>query len=171
VIVATTPRLQLRAFTPADAPAVARVFGDPEVMRHVGDGSIPTLATIEAMLRDYAEHQARNGWSFWAVHERARGELIGDAGLWPLEGHGPEVELGYTLGRAWWGRGYATEAAHAALDIARTLDIPTVVAVAAPANRASINVLTKLGMQRAGTRQAYGRPHAYFTIDLQTAQE
>lgn len=166
MIVATTPRLQLRAFTPEDAPAVARVFGDPEVMRHVGDGSIPTAATIEATLREYAEHHARHGWSFWAVQERATGELIGDAGLWPLEGRGPEVELGYTLGRHWWGRGYATEAARAVLDVARERRLPSVVAVADPANPASINVLTKLGMQRAGTRQAYGREHAYFTLAL-----
>jgi RimJ/RimL family protein N-acetyltransferase len=171
VIVATTPRLELRVFTPADTPAIAHVFDDPEVMRHVGDGTVPTPATIDASLRAYAEHHARHGWSFWAVQERASGALIGDAGLWPLEGEGPEVELGYTLGRAWWGRGYATEAARACLDVARRLDLREVVAVADPENPASINVLTKLGMRRAGTRPAYGRPHAYFTIDLTSPPE
>jgi ribosomal-protein-alanine N-acetyltransferase len=171
VIVATTPRLELRVFTPADAPAITQLFSDPEVVRHVGDGSIPTPATIEATLRAYTEHHASHGWSFWAVQERASGAVIGDAGLWPLEDEGPEVELGYTLGRAWWGRGYATEAARACLDVARRLYLPQVVAVADRGNPASINVLSKLGMRRAGTRAAYGRPHAYFTIDLQAPAE
>ena len=106
-----TARLNLRAFTLEDAPAAHAVYSDADVMSHVGDGPVTDIASTEAMLRDYIAHQASHGFSFWAVIERASGAVIGDARLYLLGGHGPEVEVGYTLGRDWWGRGYATEAA------------------------------------------------------------
>ena len=63
----------------------------------------------------------------------------------------------------WWGRGYATEAASAWLSCAfGALGISEVVALAEPANVASLHVLEKLGMRRAGERIAFGRPHAVF---------
>ena len=101
-----TERLLRRGFEPADAPAMLAVYGDQEVMRFVGEGHAVDLAGAEAMLASYADHQRRHGFSFWAVVERESGVLVGDAGLYVVD---HEVELGYTLARAWWGRGYATE--------------------------------------------------------------
>ena len=155
----TTPRLLLRPFTIADAPAIHAVYSDPEVMRYVGNGAVSSLAATEKMLRDYVDHQRRRGFSFWAVVHRESGELIGDAGLYG----GDEVELGYTLARAWWGRGYATEAARAWLDAAfGAHGLREVVALAEPGNPASGRVLEKVGMTRAGTRVAYGREHVVY---------
>jgi RimJ/RimL family protein N-acetyltransferase len=129
-------------------------------MRHVGQGHAVDLAGAAAMVAEYAEHQRRHGFSFWAVVERASGELIGDAGLYRMGG---EVELGYTLGRAWWGRGYATEAARACLEIAfGELGLPSLIAVVDPANPASTRVLEKLGFHEGAPRIAYGRPHRTF---------
>ena len=157
-----TPRLALRAFTPADVPAAHAIYSDPEVMRHVGAGPVASLAETASMLRSYADHQALHGFSFWALLERASGALIGDAGLYRA---GSEVELGYTLGRAWWGRGYATEAAAACLDAAfGPLALDDVIALVEPANVASIRVLEKLGLRRAGERQAFGRPHLLYRV-------
>ncbi|MDA0161244.1 GNAT family N-acetyltransferase [Solirubrobacter ginsenosidimutans] len=156
-----TPRLLLRPFGPGDAPLVHRVYSDPEVMRYVATGPMADLAVTERLLQDYEAHQRRLGYSFWAVIERESGSLIGDAGLYRTPTG--EVELGYTLGVAWWGRGYATEAASAWLSCAfETLGISEVVALAEPANVASTHVLEKLGMRRAGERIAFGRPHAVF---------
>ena len=78
-------------------------------MRYVATGPMTDIAVTERLLADYTAHQLRHGYSFWAVIERASGALIGDAGLYRTPAG--EVELGYTLGAAWWGRGYATEAA------------------------------------------------------------
>jgi ribosomal-protein-alanine N-acetyltransferase len=156
-----TPRLILRPFAPGDAPLVHRVYSDPEVMRYVATGPMADLAVTERLLADYDAHQKRLGYSFWAVMERATGELIGDSGLYRTPSG--EVELGYTLGAAWWGRGYATEAASAWLACAfGSLGIFEVVALAEPANVASTHVLEKLGMRRSGERIAFGRPHAVF---------
>src|SRR3712207_2312029 len=98
----------LRPFTEDDVDAMHRVHGDPGVMRHVGDGAATDLDGTRAMVRAYNDQQAAAGYSFWA---RATGEVIGDAGLYPVDGDPGALELGYTLGRAWWGRGYASEAA------------------------------------------------------------
>src|SRR4051812_43262445 len=130
-------------------------------MRYVATGAMTHLAITERLLDDYTAHQQRHGYSFWAVIERETGTLIGDAGLYRTPTG--EVELGYTLGAAWWGRGYATEAASRWVSVAfGELGIDEVVALAEPANLASLHVLTKLGFTPAGERIAFGRPHAVF---------
>src|SRR3954451_17735471 len=130
-------------------------------MRYVATGPILDLAVTQRLLDDYGAHQERHGYSFWAVFERASGALIGDSGLYRTPAG--EVELGYTLGAAWWGRGYATEAAGTWLSVAfGELGINEVVALAEPANVASMRVLAKLGLVRDGERMAIGRPHAVF---------
>jgi ribosomal-protein-alanine N-acetyltransferase len=141
------------------------VYSDPDVMRYVATGPMADLSVTERLLQDYQAHQRRLGYSFWAVVERDSGALIGDAGLYRTPAG--EVELGYTLGADWWGRGYATEAASAWLSCAfGTLGIHEVVALAEPANVASMHVLEKLGMRRAGERIAFGRPHAVFRTQM-----
>ncbi len=161
----STPRLELRPFTLADAPVIHAVYRDPGVMRHVGAGPVAGLGATEAMLRDYIAHQRRHGFSFWAVLERASGTLVGDAGLYRPGGRGPGAELGYTLREASWGRGYATEAARACVEAAfGPLGLEELHAIADPANAASIRVLEKLGMAPAGIQLAYGRPHHRFEL-------
>src|SRR3954453_7600605 len=123
-----------------------RIYSDPVVMRYVATGPAANLAATERLLHDYAVHQRTHGFSFWGVRERVSGELIGDAGLYRTPAG--EVELGYTLGYAWWGRGYATEAASRWLDWAfADLGVGEVVALAEPANLGSLHVLEKLGMR------------------------
>lgn len=160
--VAETPRLRLRPFTPADVPAMAAIFADPEVMRHVGAGPIHDRTSVARMLSDYADHHAEYGWSVWAVEERATATVIGDAGLWPHELD--EVELGYTLARAAWGRGYATEAATACVEVAARCGIERLVALVDLDHAASQRVLGKVGMRRDGSRSAYGREHAVYRL-------
>jgi [ribosomal protein S5]-alanine N-acetyltransferase len=156
-----TSRLLLRPFTPSDVAIVHAIYSDPEVMRYVATGPMASLVHTQRLIDDYTDHQHQHGFSFWAVIERASGALIGDAGLYrTLSG---EIELGYTLGAAWWGRGYATEAAGTWLRVAfEDLGVAEVVALAEPANTGSLHVLEKLGMQRAGERLAFGRPHVVF---------
>jgi len=156
-----TPRLLLRPFAPTDVAIVHAIYSDPEVMRYVATGHMTDIAQTRRLVDDYTDHQRQHGYSFWAVIEQSSGALIGDAGLYrtPVG----EVELGYTLGRAWWGRGYATEAARTWLRFAfETLGLEEVVALAEPANTASLHVLEKLGMRRSGERLAFGRPHVVF---------
>jgi [ribosomal protein S5]-alanine N-acetyltransferase len=159
----TTERLRLRPFTPADRAAIHAVYSDPEVMRHVGHGAHRTIEETVAALRVYGEVLERRGFSFLAVTERDGGALVGDAGLYPL---GEDVELGYTLARSAWGRGYATELGRALVVHAfEVLGAPRVVAQVEPGNAGSRRVLEKLGMTEREMRTAYGRPHLLYAIE------
>jgi [ribosomal protein S5]-alanine N-acetyltransferase len=162
-----TERLEIRAFEPSDLEALHAVYGDPQVTRF-----IPPYPTLEHTRRalDIHVREARAGNpAFWALIERGSGDLIGDAGLGLIEGIGPEIELGYTLGPRWWGRGYATEAACAVRDYALgPLALTEVLALVRPENAASIHVLEKIGMERAGTRHAYGAEHLVYAARAAT---
>ena len=158
-----TERLLLRPFAPADGPIMHDIYADPAVMRYVGHGPHRTMSETTAALRAYGDMLARRGFSFLAVEELATGRVIGDAGLHPLGGTGPEIELGYTLARDVWGKGYATELGLALVLHARTvLGVPEVVAQVEPGNVASRHVLEKLGMREREMRTAYGRPHLLY---------
>lgn len=156
-------RLDLRPFVEADLEAMHRVYGDPEVMRHVGEGGAVTAEESARMLAAYREHQADHGFAFWAVCDRSTGTLIGDAGL---EVTADGVELGYTLARAWWGRGLATEAARLCVAAAfGPLELPRLLAVADVDNPASARVLTRLGFLEDAEVIAYGRAHRRFVLE------
>ena len=162
----TTPRLRLRPFTEADLDAIHAVYADPDVMRFVGHGAHRTIEDTASAVRVYNDALARLGYSFLAVTEREGGALVGDGGLHPLAGKGPDVELGYTLARSAWGRGYATELGRVLVAYAfEALDVERVVAQVEPANHASRRVLEKLGMTEREVRTAYGRPHILYVID------
>jgi RimJ/RimL family protein N-acetyltransferase len=138
------------------------VYGDPEVMRYSLAGACTAEGSL-ARLHGLIQHEERHGFSKWGVCERASGRLVGDCGIQLLEG-GPDVELGFHLRRSAWGQGYATEAARACLAAAFAgLGLDQVIAIVAPGNAASARVLEKIGMQRAGKREALGRTWDLFT--------
>ena len=83
----------------------------------MGVGPTTTLDESRERLNRMLAFQRDHGFTFWAVTHAETGELLGDCGLIPLEGVGPEVELGYRFGSAHWGKGYATEAARACRDL------------------------------------------------------
>jgi RimJ/RimL family protein N-acetyltransferase len=166
----TTQRLHLRPFTLADHEAIHAVYADPAVMRFVGHGAHATMAETSSALRVYGDVLDRRGYSFLAVTERASGAVVGDGGLHPLGGTGPDVELGYTLARSVWGRGYATELGRALVAYAfGVLGVPRVVAQVEPDNEASRRVLAKLGMTERAERAAYGRPHLLYAVERDPA--
>lgn len=141
-----TPRTILRPFSLADTPEAFLVFGDPLVMRYAAGEPDPDTATTCARLERYIEHQEHHGFSKWSVRDAGMGTYIGDAGILHLAETG-ELELGYRLAHAHWGRGLATEVASAWLSYAlEVLRLPRVIAFADRRNTASIHVLHKIGM-------------------------
>jgi RimJ/RimL family protein N-acetyltransferase len=146
-----TDRLRIRLFEPAhDAEPLHELWGDPEAMRFIPGGTKASVEETRERLQA-ARDDARGGWGFWALEERAGEWAIGGVGLFPLAWEGPEIELAYHVVPSVWGSGYATEAGVALLDAAwRDTDLDHVVAVALPANRASRRVMEKLGMAYEG---------------------
>ncbi len=152
-----TERLLIRPFEPADAEAIFETWGDPEAMRWIPSGAHPDVETSRQRIGRFIEHQERHGFSLWPVIEKATGRILGDCGLILVEWKGPDVELAYRFGRAAWGKGYATEAAGAALrygfDVA---SLDEIVAVTHPDHVASRRVMEKNGMRFVGTAHLYG---------------
>ena len=90
-------------------------------------------------------HWHLRGYGMWGVEELATGKLVGRVGFHCPEGW-PEFELGWTIGRQFWGRGYATESARAALEHAFTaMGQEHVISLIDPKNVRSIGVAQRLG--------------------------
>jgi len=160
-----TERLVVRPYALADVAAIHRVlYGDAKAMRTLG-GALELEATRRQIALHIAQ-QDRSGHSFWAVLDRATGAMAGEAGLVPLGGEGPEVELGYAFGTAFWGRGLATEVGGAILAEAfGPMGLERVVAVTRSDNLPSRNVLAKLGFIPAGRRHVWGEEQLFYVCD------
>ena len=159
-----TPRLRLRPFVTADADAVFRYRGDPDVMQYIMGGAEKTIEDTQKVLGWYRAHQEKYGFSKWAAVLRETGEMIGDSGLLLLE-EGPDLELGYRLAPEHWGKGLATECGRAWLEAAfSSFGLERVVAFAHPDNAASIRVMTKLGMRFARQGRFYGMDSVLYSI-------
>jgi ribosomal-protein-alanine N-acetyltransferase len=101
-------------------------------------------------------HWSQHGFGMWALLRKADGAFVGRCGLRYLE-ESPEVELGYTLAKPFWGQGFATEASRAVVCYAfEVLRLGRLVAIADPANAASVNVMKKVGMVFEGMGEFYG---------------
>ncbi len=159
----------VRAFAPAaDCEQMLEVYGDAEVMRFIPGGALPDITAVLALLAVYARRQQRLGFSSWAVVERESQLLIGDVGFGIFQPTG-DIELGYTLARDYWGRGYASEAARACLATALTdLDAPRIIVVVDEENEASGRVAERIGMVRIEAIEAHGRPHHVFAATQAT---
>lgn len=169
---ARTDRLLLRPAWAEDAPALAAAIGEEAVVRNLASAPWPyDLAHAEAFVAREAKGPADTSL---LVHRRTAGApvLIGAIGLARMPGG--EVDLGYWIARAYWGRGYATEAGAAMLDIARSgLRLGRVTAGHFLDNPASGRVLEKLGFRATGAivrRYSAGRgakaPCRLFVRDL-----
>ena len=155
-----TERLRLRSLEQDDAEGLFTIYGDAETMRHVGRTGRPVVdvAAAQRAVESLRGNEAANGFSLWALDEREGDRLVGVAGLAMVEGVGPEVEAAYILRSDRWGRGYATEALRAVLEIGHEqLGLARIVALAYPENDPSRRVMEKAGMQPDGTVEAYGR--------------
>lgn len=143
-----TERLILRPWRDADYAPFAALNADPEVMRH-----FPKRLTREesdALVDRIRARMAERGWGSFAVEVKGGEPFIGFVGpnvppyAIPC---GPCVEVGWRLARSAWGRGYATEAARAALAFGfDTLGLSEMVAFTVTANARSRAVMERLGM-------------------------
>jgi RimJ/RimL family protein N-acetyltransferase len=151
-----TDRLILRMWREeTDFEPYARMCADTEVMRYLGG---KTFSRPEAWrhMAFFIGHWHLRGYSHWAVEEKASGQMIGRIGFLNPEGW-PGFEIGWTLAREQWGKGYATEGARRALEYAFTeLDKDHVISLIHPENRGSIRVAERLGERVEGKAQIMG---------------
>lgn len=155
-----TPRLILRPWREADRAPLAALTGDPATMQYFR--LTRSREQSDAWLDRTVAHFARHGYGLWAVEAPGVAGLIGFVGLNTIPDdipvHAP-VELVWTLGAAFWGRGYAPEAARAAIaDGFARFDFPEVVGYTTTMNLPSRRGMEKLGMH-LDPMASFDHPH------------
>jgi RimJ/RimL family protein N-acetyltransferase len=102
------------------------------------------------------ELDIEQGFGFYPIVVKSLGKIIGHCGLGFLE-KTPEIEVAYVLDSPYWGQGYASEAARAAIAYGFSkLNISRIVAVAFPENVRSIGVMRAIGMTPLGPARHFG---------------
>jgi [ribosomal protein S5]-alanine N-acetyltransferase len=149
--VLATARLELRAPTRADAGQLFEVFSDPEVMRYWSTVPMRSTAEAETMVANSQEHVAAGTGFRWAVCRREDARVMGTISIFHFDEQNDRAEIGYALGRAFWGRGFMHEALTALVGFAfGDMDLRRLEADTDPRNAASIRALERLGFVREG---------------------
>ncbi len=138
-----TERLILRPVAAEDFAGWAAFFADPEATRHLGGPRSEAVAWRHFLAM--AGAWRIQGFGAFSVLDQATGQWLGWTGPWHPVGW-PGTEVGWCFSRAAWGRGFASEAAAAAIDwVFRTLDWSEVIHLIPPDNLASQGVAQRLG--------------------------
>jgi ribosomal-protein-alanine N-acetyltransferase len=147
-VVLRTERLLVRRWRPEDRAPFAELNADPEVMEHFP--SVLTRQESDALLDRIESRMAEDGFGFWALEAAGSGEFVGFTGMamTRFDAHfTPAPEIGWRLGRAAWGKGYAREAARAVLAYGFTeLGLDEIVSFTVPGNVRSQAVMRRIGM-------------------------
>ena len=159
-----TQRLILREFRAGDFEDYAAFLADPDVARYIA----PAPMTRDESWRSLAAligHWHLRGYGRWAVEAKSDGAFMGMVGMINPEGW-PGLEIGWTLGKAHWGKGYASEAAAAALRYAfLTQPVPRLISCIDPENVPSQAVAQRIGETR-GERRALRVAGKDFPVDI-----
>ncbi len=154
--VCETDRLLLVAPSESDIDPLCALWSDPETMKFIGSGEPWSKEKVTHRIERAMRTHQEQGMTFWTVIEKSSDKVIGQGGLVPIEFDGPEIELGYRLGKDYWGKGYASEIAHASAAYGfEQLGIEELVAVCDPANLGSRRVLIKTGFNEVGESDVY----------------
>ena len=160
-----TERLVLRqATTNHLADWAARVFADPEVIRHMPQRDMTPYARAERALNNYTRLWSQHKVGGWVITDKVDDQLIGSCEVEYLD-ETDEYELGYALGKAYWGKGIATEAARAALRFGfESAALERIIAVVVPENTASWRVLEHIGFIYEKNAHYYDLEVVYYAI-------
>jgi RimJ/RimL family protein N-acetyltransferase len=171
-----TERLLLRQWRDEDLEPFAALNGDAETMRFFP--APPSRAESDALAERARRQIEEEGWGLWAVEVAGGASFIGFVGLArpSFEAHfTPAVEVGWRLSRGHWGRGYATEAARAAVAYGfEELALDEIVSFTSQLNEPSRRVMERLGMSRdpaddfehPGVPAGHPlRPHVLYRLD------
>lgn len=161
----STERLEIRAWSAEksdDIEGAIEIFGDPKVMRWIGNGKTNSdpEATKNWMLRRCG---LEDGTGFRAVCRLGDSKPLGSIGLVPLDG-GDSIEIGYHFSQRSWGSGFATEASRALTRAAfETLGLEELHAVTQLDNHGSRSVLLKTGLRYRGLKFVYNTECTHYS--------
>ena len=159
----TTARLLLREFRTADFDGYAENMADPEATKFLS-GTVDRRAARRMFLAASGSWVLQGaGW--WSIEVQETGEVVGDVGAFVRE-TSPDFEIGWTLYRRFWGQGFASEAAKAALAFTfETHRAKRVIAHIAAANKPSVAVSQRLGMKYETDVDFFGESVGRYAIE------
>jgi len=161
-----TKSLLLRKIEPGDGPTLFAYWSDKEVTRYMNISSFDRLEQVQEMI-SLLNNLADQEQAFrWAIICKRNNQVLGTCGFnnWDQENH--RAEIGYDLGRQYWGKGVMTEALTGLLTYGfQTMGLNRIQALVEPANQASRSLLIKTGFQEEGLLRQYERVKEQF-IDL-----
>lgn len=163
-----TNRLYLREMEQSDFDSLCKILKDPKTMYAYEHGF--SDEEVQDWLDKQKKRYREDGFGLWAVIEKAGNQMIGQCGLTFQDFDGREVlEVGYLFQRAYWHKGFATEAAIACKEYAfEHLHAKEVYSIIRDSNIASQNVAVRNGMQICGkfTKHYYGMdmPHLVYSV-------
>lgn len=144
-VILETARLVLRELTSEDAEMCFSLNSDPEVIRYTGDTSFDSVLEAQRFLNNY-DHYRKYGMGRWGVIRKEDTAFLGWCGL----KYSPDVDeydIGFRFFKAYWNKGFATEAAKACVDLGfDKFKLNMIVGRAMKVNAPSIRVLTKIGL-------------------------
>ena len=156
-----TSRLHLRPFAAADLSLVASILRNPRVA-FWRKKRIPLTEVRSGIKNSMLLNKWAMGW--WLIFIQSTNELIGSAMLQPLKDT-RDIEIGYHLLPAQWGKGYGSEAAQTIASHAfETVGLSTLRAVVLPRNRPSLRIMEKLGFVPSGILFHAGLVHRSFKL-------
>lgn len=164
--VISTRRLLLRQAAVEDAPVLYTYWSDGEVTRYMNIAPLERLSQAAEMIK-LLNSLAVHGQAFrWSILDRETGAVAGSCGFNQLDRENLRAEIGYELGRQYWGRGLMLEALQAVLDHGyRQMQLNRIQALVEPPNAASRGLLSKLGFREEGLLRQYERSKGRF-IDV-----
>lgn len=149
--VITTPRVVLRWISENDIDGLYEIFSDPQVVRYWSSGPLTNREAAAKMQREIAEGNLSDTMLKWGLALRESDSVIGTTTLFNLNLDNGRAELGYAMGRAYWGKGYMNEALQALVTHAfEVMNLRRLEADVDPRNASSIRTLERLGFQREG---------------------
>jgi RimJ/RimL family protein N-acetyltransferase len=165
-----TERLLLREWRNEDFDALAGFLADPDVSRYL-TGEPVARADAWRSLATTVGHWVLRGFGFWAVERKSDRALIGRVGLHNPEGW-PGLEVGWTIGKEHWGKGYATEAARAAMRYGfLTQPVDRLISVIHVDNKPSQAVAVRVGETKGEFRELFFGGKSYPTDIWSIARE
>ena len=145
-------RLVYREILPTDDHSLFKLDSNPLVHKYLGNNPVKDIEEIRKVIKSIRQQYMDNGIGRWAVIEKETGEFMGWSGLKFIKeyenNHINFYDVGYRLLPEFWGSGYATESAQAALEYGFIqLDLPEIIGMVHEENMASRKVLVKCGFE------------------------
>ena len=161
-----TERLLLRTWDEGDFDEAWALWGDPKVIEFIDARSPLNEEQVKERLQHEIFSQKEHGIQYWKVCLKPVGEMVGACGLRPYAGKKDMLEIGFQIGSAHWGKGYATEAALGVIERARGLGVKTLFAGHSPKNEPSRRMMEKLGFNHVGEEfyEPTGQEHRSYEL-------